>query len=521
MVGSGIASATGRRPQLVVGIMVEGLRADYLDVLSDCFGPDGFKRLMRDGWYIENADYGTTLDPTAATAMIFTGAPPAVNGIPASTVYDPERHTALATLHDPSKIGNFTDDTYSPSALAVSTIADELRIDNGGLGYVYSLAPDASQAIIMAGHAGNSAFWISDSSGKWATTTFYKDVPTTISTRNFATPLSTRLDTMVWTPARPTDTYPDLPDYKKYYPFRHTFNGREADRVKRFKASAPANHEVASVAIDYINNLRLGTRDAMDMLNLAFSLDPSEVTSEAECRFETMDSYLRLDGELATLLATIDSKVGLHNTVIMLAGTPARQSRQPDDPKWALPHGEFSPRRAISLLNMYLIAKHGNGDWVSGYHNGQFFLNSKLIKDRGLDITGLRTDAAGFLARMSGVSQAWTIDDITASRIGSRPEMTRRNTTLRHAGDVFIAVNPGWEIVDDTIDPPVRTTQRVAATTSPVIIFAPQAGAGRINTPVDALDIAPTVARILRIRSPNGAANSPISTIFAPLNHRK
>lgn len=139
---------------------------------------------------------------------------------------------------------------------------------------MYSIAPEAASAIIMAGHAGNSAFWISDYSGKWATTTYYKEVPTIISTRNFASPLASRLDTLSWTPSMPVDRYPDLPDYKKYYPFRHTFGAGNHDRFTMFKQSAPVNREITSVAVDYLKALRLGTRGAMDMLNLGYTVMP-------------------------------------------------------------------------------------------------------------------------------------------------------------------------------------------------------------------------------------------------------
>ncbi|MDE6491203.1 MAG: alkaline phosphatase family protein [Muribaculaceae bacterium] len=510
-------AVTAKRPQLVVGIVVDGLNAEYLDLLGDYFSDDGFKRLMRDGVTIANLDYGTPVDPTAATAMLYTGAAPAVNGIPGAELYDKERNVTYPVLLDKMILGNFTDETYSPVPLLVSTLGDEVRIDNGGIGYVYSIAPEAASAIIMAGHAGNSAFWISDFSGKWATTTYYKEVPTIISTRNFATPLSARLDTLSWTPSMPVDRYPDLPDYKKYYPFRHTFGAGNHDRYTMFKQSAPVNREITSVGLDYLKTLRLGTRGAMDMLNLGYTVMPYPGARDADSRIETMDSYIKLDAELARLFHAIDSHVGPGNSVIFLSGTPARQSDKPDDPRWAIPTGEFSPRRAISLLNMYLIALHGNGDWVSGYHNGQFFLNTKLIKDRALDIHAVRSDAASFLARMSGVSQAWTVDDIEASKVGHQPDKMKRNTSVRHCGDVFIAVNPGWEIVDDTRGgQPTRSTQRAASTTAPFFLLSPDIPAQRIDTPVDVLSIAPTISRVLRIRSPNAAANPTISTIFAP-----
>lgn len=507
-----------KRPQLVVGIVVDGLKAEYLDLLNGYFSDGGFRRLMNQGVTIENVEYGTPVDNTAATAMLYTGAAPAINGVPSSEIYDQDRKVAYSIFMDPTKIGNFTDETYSPGAMLVSTISDEIRMDNGGLGMVHSIAPDAQTAIIMSGHAGNSAFWISDVNGKWATTTFYKDVPTPISTKNFTSPLSARLDTMVWMPSLPVESYPDLPDFKKYYPFRYHFSAGNHARFSWFKKSAPGNNEVTNMAIDYISDLNLGKHESMDMLNVGYSLSHFPGVRDADDRVEQMDSYIRLDADLHRLMKAIDSSVGLENTFIFLAGTPAQQNDKPDDPRWAIPYGEFSTRKAVSLLNMYLIALHGNGEWIKGYHNGQIYLNTHLIKDKGIDIRELRSVAASFLARMSGVSQSWTIDDIEASKVGDNPAMTRRNTSVKRAGDIFISVTPGWDLVNDVDQSHItRHTQRSASTASPLFIMAPNLNAGRIDTPVDVLEIAPTIARLLRIRSPNAAANPTISAIFAPV----
>ncbi|WP_290378663.1 alkaline phosphatase family protein, partial [Paramuribaculum intestinale] len=154
------AQTAPKRPQMVVGIMVEGLSQDYLDLLHNHFTDGGFKRLMRDGATLSNVDYGPGVDAAAATAIIYTGAAPSVNGIPAEYVYDRERRRSRSILLDTAKIGNFTNETYSPAAILVSTLGDEVRLDAAGTGWVYSVAPDPAQAIIMTGHAGNSGFWI-------------------------------------------------------------------------------------------------------------------------------------------------------------------------------------------------------------------------------------------------------------------------------------------------------------------------------------------------------------------------
>lgn len=508
MVGMSLSAAGSKeRPKLVVGIVVEGLQTDYIENLRDYFSEGGFKRLLRDGVVISNADYGTALDPVAATALIMTGASPSVNGIGSEFNYNVEAQRLDPTLLDASTIGNFTNETYSPSNLLVSTLSDEVRIAGGGVTNVYALAPDPQQAILLAGHAANSAFWISDTNGNWATTTFYKDVPALIGGRNRLAPLASRLDTMSWTPMMQIADYPDLPEHLKHYPFRYVFPRGNSDRYSIFKNSASVNTEVTSLATEFLKSLPLGKHDGVDMLNVSYTVAPFEYAKNPDNRLETMDSYLRLDRNLEQLFAGVDHATG-GNSVIFLVATPPSSTVRRDDEKWNIPYGEFSTRKAGSLLNMYLMAVFGTGEWVKGFHNGHFYLNNTLIKEKNLDAKAVRSEAAAFIARMSGIKDVFTIDQILSGDAGENANAIKRNTTINTAGDILVNVIPGWEIINDYVGIPASSNQveRIVAATAPAFIIAPGIDPKRIDTPVDARAIAPTVARILRIRSPNAAS---------------
>ncbi|MBD5267900.1 MAG: alkaline phosphatase family protein [Bacteroides sp.] len=508
-----VGQAPASRPKLVVGIMVDGLREDYLDLLKGYFGEGGFNRLMKDGVMLDNVSYGTFMDATAATALMYSGTAPAVNGIPAAEIYDADHKRSYPIVLDRSQLGDFTDASFTPKAVTVSTLSDEVRIDGAGFGNVYSIAPSAPQAIVMAGHAGNSALWINDVNGKWSTASYYKEMPLPVQGRNYSKPLSVRLDTLTWRPLLAPEKYPDLPAYKKYYPFRYLFQHNDINRFKNYKTSGPINTELTDIAGDYITGLQLGNHDAMDMLSVGYTLAPFIAAKDADNRIETMDSYLRLDKDLERLFQIIDDKVGLDNAFIMLAGTPSAPGNKRDDEKWGIPNGEFIPKRAISLLNMYFVAKYGNEEWVSGYHDSQLFLNRKLIQERGLDLAAMRAEAADFLTRMSGVSGVWTIDDVIAGRAGNNAAALKRNTNVNFAGDLLLAITPGWEIVeiDPTSAKEVRSTVRSGIMTAPVFLYSSQLKPTRIVEETDARSIAPTVARLLRIRSPNAADLPPLA----------
>lgn len=493
-----------------MGILVEGLNDDKLQLLESYFTDGGFKRLRDRGVTITDVDFGPGIDGAAAAAIVYTGAAPGVNGIPAARVYDPVSQRATGVMLDSTMMGNFTDETYSPRALRVSTLADELLLDAAGTGMVHSLAPNPAEAIIMSGHAGNSAFWINDNTGKWATTTHYKDVPRTMTARNYQRPLPSMLDTMAWTPLLSPESYPDLPSFKRQYPFRHTFSRKEVDRVTRYKASPKSNTEITQAALEYLRDMPLGKREPIDMLNMEYTVAPYPYTRDGDNRMETLDSYLRLDRDLDRLLKAVDSKVGPDGALVYVVGYPSAPGSASDSLP-GMTTGRFSPRKAMSLLNMYLMALHGNGQWVGGYYDRNFYLNTRQIKESALDIQAVRAEAAEFLDRMSGVASVHTIDDIIASRAGDNAGARKRNTSVEHSGDVVINITPGWTVVDD-VNPGIHrpVVARDSFTPSVAFIMAPGVTPRTIDGTTDARVIAPTVARLLRIRSPNAASMPPL-----------
>lgn len=499
------------RPRLVVGIMVDQLRTDYIEYLQNLFGEKGFRRLMKDGTFLKDVDFKVSgLDCASGTAMIYTGAYPGKNGVTASKVYDPSRKDMLPALNDPSIIGNFTTETYSPANLRLSTISDELAIDGAALGLVYSIAPDAQQSIIMAGHAGNSAFWINDNTGRWASSTYYKDVPNTLNQRNYSNPLTLRIDTMQWKPALPLSHYPGLPAQKRQFEFRHTFPKADRNVYKMYSTSPLVNTEVTDVAVSYIKDLRMGQRgDAIDMLNIGYTAAPYKYVKDGDYRLELEDSYVRLDGQLSRLFEAIDKYVGLDNTFIYLASTGYYDDSVEDDAKYRIPTGTFSVKRALSLLNSFLAAKYGNGDYVDTYSKGHIYLDRKKIEEKKLDLNEVASVSRDFLVKMSGVSDALTMGDIISSSLPSM-EAKRLATDPKTGGDILLEFNAGWNIVDDTRFPNDTQNIRSAMVQTPVFFMGHKVPAKVVSTPVDATAIAPTVSRVLRIRSPNGAVSKPL-----------
>lgn len=506
-----MASQSGR-PRLVVGIVVDQLRTDYMEYLQNLFGEKGFRRLMRQGVYLKDVDFkASPLDAVSATAMIYTGTYPNANGVTGAVVRSSTERTLTPSLYDKSVMGNFSSDQYSPSALRVSTISDEIEVDGAGVGAIYAITTDPGQAVIMAGHAGDGAFWLSPENGKWATSSYYKDVPSVMTARNYSQSVSSKLDTMQWRPSLPLEKYPGLPAQKKYYPFRHTFPTSEKDVYRKFAGSALSNREITDVAIDYIEKLKLGNRgETIDMLSLTYTAAPFKYAKDGDYRVELEDTYVRLDSQLARLLEAIDKNVGADNVFLFLTGTGYYDDAAPYDAKYRIPGGEFSVKRAVSLLNSFLAAKFGNGNYVDTYYDGQIYLDRKSITSAGLDLDEVAALSRDFLGRMLGVSQVRTTSDILEGK-----SETDRSLRLIydpvHGGDLYMLFSPGWTVTDDLRYPQVSKNVRNGIFTTPAFFFGGDLPAVTIGEAVDAIRIAPTVTQRLRIRSPNGSQGRPLT----------
>ena len=159
---------------------------------------------------------------------------------------------------------------------------------------------------------------------------------------------------------------------------------------------------------------------------------------------------------------------------------------------------------------MYLMAVYGTGNWVNGYFNERIYLNEKLAKEKNISVEELRKESGNFLRRMAGGDAAYTFDEILNNPGGETLKALHRSITSSESADVFLEILPGWKVVDD-YNTGQTSTRTLANVSAPAFILAPGVSAQTISTPIDAALLAPTVARLLRIRSPNAARLLPMS----------
>ena len=500
------AQQSSEPPKLVISIVVDQLRGDYLQYFSPTFGERGFKRLMNEGLVYHRVDFGfPNVGPAASMATIYTGAYPYYHGIVADKTYDFNNRREMSIIHDDTYLGNYTSNRFSPVALLSSTIGDELKIASEGKSDVFTIAPNAEEAILAAGKYANSAFWLDDYNGKWATTTYYKNIPWYVDRFNTVQAIGNNPE-RVWTPALPV--YHGFPYTKNTTPFKYNISKGDYDRFVKIKQTPFINEEITSLAATFFEYADFGMRSYPDFLSITYYAGNYKFSNRYEdFGWEIQDIYYRLDKEIEKLLDLADKKIGLKNVLILLSSNGYYDSAA-KLPVGFKKQGEFYPSRCTALLNIYLMAIYGSGNWVDGYYNEQIYLNKKLIENQNIDWNEFLNKASDFVARFSGVQDVttagqWLIDDT------GRSVDFRRGMNKKISGDIFIELQPGWSVIyENQYNKTTYTREKTIL--SPLFIFGDNIKKEHIFRTIRATEIAPTVAFILRIHSPNAAQDAPL-----------
>lgn len=491
-------------PKLFICINVDGLTTERLYNFAPIYSKDGLLRLLREGLVYPQMQIDfSPVDAASALASIYTGTYPCTHGITAATKYDYRTHQRTPAAEDNAYMGNYTSDRMSPRALLVPTLGDALKTASQGRSSVYSIAPTAEEALFSAGKLADGAFWIDSRRATWATTTYYtKQIPWWIDQSNRgAQSLSQRMPSMVWTPLTKGVSNKLAPYASSSLSFSH----RVGTSVDKFKESALVNDEVADLALQFIQSAGYEYATTPHLLNVTFYTDTYSAAIDGSAGGEMLDSYARLDQAIAKLLAALDKKVGSGGYTLMLTGTGRSK-------EGLLPYSTngykaktFSHQRAKALLNMYLMAIYGQADWVLDSHEGQIWLDNKLIESKGIDLNEITKSAANFLAEMEGVMWAVPTQALAPLDVREGAEVLAKNHHASSGASIILRFTPGW-YSEDALSDKRRSQARYDAIPSPLIFF----GNGiehrvmhEVNPKFE--EIVSTISFILRIRPPNGA----------------
>ncbi|MBR1499028.1 MAG: alkaline phosphatase family protein [Bacteroidaceae bacterium] len=498
-------------PSLVVNIVIDQLRNDYLDAFTPLYGQGGFLRLKEKSRFYTQAEYPfSTPDRASAMACLMTGTSPYVNGIVGSHWLDRQSLLPVFCVDDETYPGFNTSEKSSPKHLAVSTISDELKISSEGKSIVLSIAPTREAAVLGAGHAANGAFWLDDWTGKWASTCYYDNYPDWATDYEIRLSLDNRISDIVWTPLN--DQVADfnyfVSDGVKGKAFSHKFKGDR--KFREFKATACVNDEVNLFAKQAIEKVGLGTDAVTDMLTLTYYAGAYDHQSAMQYGMEMQDTYARLDRQLEELFDFVDQKVGMDKTLFVVTSTGYFDSEELMDlSKYRIPTGIFSITKAQLLLNMYLIACYGQGNYVETAIDNQLYLNLKLIENRSLNLAEVLDRCSAFLIQLSGVKDVYTSQRLSLGAWTPGISKLRNAYNPKCSGDILIQVSPGWLLKnEDTHD---QSLSRESYLSFPLFFLGSGIEPEKVRVPVTIDRVAPTVAQALRIRAPNACPQAPLN----------
>jgi predicted AlkP superfamily pyrophosphatase or phosphodiesterase len=523
-------SAETERPKLVVGIIVDQMRQEYLYRFADRYSEGGFKRLMKDGFMMTNGHYDYIPTFTGpGHASVYTGTTPATHGIIANSWYDRLLNKGIYCAEDSTVTnvaGTPTNGQISPRNLLTTTITDELRFATGKRSKVVGIAIKDRGASLPAGHLGD-AYWYDDINGDFMTSTYYYDsltLPKWVSEFNAKKIPDTYL-TKTWETLYPINTYVNsISDNNN---FEAPFVGKETPTFPYNLAELKENNGgyglVASTpfgntltldfALAAIEGEKLGKRDVTDFLAVSFSSPDYIGHRFGPTSVEVEDNYLRLDQEMEKFLNYLDKTYGKGQYLIFISADHGVADVPTYMESEKVPAGLFNSGMILGQLRGYALAKYGEGNWILNFSNEQIFLNKDLAREKKVDFQEMQRDLAEFSLRFRGVKEAYTAADLRRNQYTQeRQALLQKGYNHKASGDVLLVLEAGWLAGGQ------RGTTHGSGysydTHVPILFYGWGVKSGSSSSYAAVTDIAPTLAVLLKIRFPNGSTGQPIKEII-------
>ncbi len=519
------AASAASKPKLVVGIVIDQMRYDYIYRYWDKFGNDGFKRLVNEGFFCRNTNYNYVPTYTGpGHTSIYTGTTPAVHGIIANDWYDKTTGKNLYCAEDENVKGVGTtapEGKRSPVNMLTTTITDELHISSNMKSKIIGIALKDRSAILPAGHTANAAYWYDGSIGSFITSTYYmKELPLWVQEFN-KKELPNKYLSQPWNTLLPIDQYTEsVADDNKYefigkgetkpvFPHNLPELMKLNGGLNMIRSTPFGNSLTKDFAIEVIKNENMGKSSVTDFLAVSFSSPDYIGHAYGPNSVEQEDDYLRLDKDLAELLKFIDTQIGRNNTLIFLTADHAA----PEVPAYLMdlkiPAGYVTENKIIDSLKKHLVKTYGD-TLVLSFSNQQVFLNHKMIESKKLVLQQVQEDVAAFLLTMPSVAEVLTSATLNNSSFteGSRYLM-QKGFNAKRSGDVLVNYLPGW--IDYMPTGTTHGSPYSYDTHVPLIFYGWNIKQGSSSEQVYITDVAATLSMMLNIQFPNGCTGKPIS----------
>jgi predicted AlkP superfamily pyrophosphatase or phosphodiesterase len=433
-----------QRPKLVVGIVVDQMRWDYLYRYYDRYGSDGFKRLLNDGFSCENAMISYLPSFTAVGhSTIFTGSVPAIDGIAGNDWIDQMTGKHFYCTDDSTvySVGaaSALDGRMSPRNLLVSTITDELRIATNFQSKVVGISLKDRASILPAGHTANAAFWFDDSTARFITSSYYmKELPAWVEKFNNKNRVK-QLVANGWNTLYPVSSYKesdnDAVPYEGKFPgesnttFPHDLKAIYSKNKSTFRSTPFGNTLTLEFAKEVVDNYQMGRGEATDFLTINIASTDYVGHQFGPNSIEIEDTYLRLDKDLADFFQMLDTKVGKGQYLVFLTADHGAANSVGFMQSHELPADYWPSGHTYDTLNKMLFEKFHTPALVRSLLNYQVNFDLGKIAENNLDFAAVKNTTVDFLQRLPAISFAADM-----SFIGRYPIPTIRRAPLTVAG---------------------------------------------------------------------------------------
>lgn len=529
LLGCGTASAQQsnaaaiERPKLVVGIVVDQMRWDYLYRYQKRYTDGGFKRLLGEGFSCENTMIPYVPSVTAiGHTCIYTGSVPSIHGI-AGNNFVKDGKKVYCTDDDSIKPVGTTSGAalMSPRNLWVSTIGDEMKIASNGRAKVVGVALKDRASILPAGHNPNGAFWFDDQTGCFITSSYYMDrLPKWVEAFNDKR-LPEQYLSQKWNTLYSKNTYTESTTDENEYEngiregVKATLPLNLPELYKKYgygiiRNTPFGNSLTLDMAKAAIDGEQLGADDETDLLAVSCSSTDYIGHQVGTHAIETEDTYLRLDKAIADFLTYLDSKVGKGNYLVFLSADHGAMNNAAFLQDRRIPAGSWDASATAKKLNHVLAKEYPEaGDIVKTVMNYQVFFNRDEIKSKQLDFDNIKQTVVNVLKEDPSVLYAC---DMAKASTESIPEEVKSRIingyNRERSGDVVIILKPNFYAHG------MKGTDHGAwnsyDTHIPLVFMGWGIKHGATTKQTFMTDIAPTIAAMLHVQAPNGCVGKAI-----------
>jgi len=526
---SAFAQTENSKPKVIVGIVIDQMRYDYLARFYDKFSDNGFKKLMKQGYNCKNANFNYSPTKTGpGHSSIYTGTTPMFHGIIANDWYVREdgKETYCTDDSTVATVGSSTREVgrMSPKNLISSTIGDELRLFSNMKSRVFSVSLKDRAAILPGGHLSNGSYWFDSKTGNFVTSTYYTaKLPKWVVDFN-AQHLADKYLSKPWNTLLPIEQYTE--SYADDNPYEGLFEGEtkpifphnlpamySKTNYEIIKTTPFGNSITKDLALAAIKGEHIGQNGYTDFLAISFSTTDYIGHKMGPQSIELEDTYLRLDRDIAELVSALEKEYGKDGFVMFLTADHGAAYVPQLEMDLKMNAGYFSFKEYEDSLKSYVKNKYKTDNLISDIINNQIYINHSLAEQKKINLEDFKEDIVNFTLKFDGVANAYTTKQLNGPALNNKSAVLIQNGFyINRSGDIAILLEPQW-LGDYHHTGTSHGTTYSYDTHVPLLWYGWSIKPGFTNENIDITGIVPTIAAFLNMMTPNACSGKPITNI--------